>query len=176
MRRIAREETKVFTPAEWLRIQKEAKKLQKLEDDTSQAIREAEIGRIMMWVLKHRKKLLAFVLGGGTLGAGGWQGLEQIEVAAEGRVLERQADEAQVTAVEANTRTGVETLKVVDGLTKRVEGVETAVESNADLMRTVLEVQLANPATKRAIEHDAALAKKTQAAVKGDTDGTDDDG
>jgi len=133
---------------------------QVLDDQASQSARERLVrGAVGAW-LRHRWKRVTALL---AVMAGGWQGWTWLQTQAEQSVLERQATEAQSTAVQENTEAFGQLRTQTGELTKRVGGLEIKVEAASDIQQVILELQLRDPKTKRMIKADKKLKERVEA-------------
>ena len=138
-----------------------------LKRTTAEAERRAAeaVSPLLTWAKRNQKLLLWLVLGGGG-SSGAYATIRgQLQESAEEAVLERQAEEAQVEAVKANSAASIDNAEATHDLADRVDDLDTKVGQNAELMRTAIEVQLAQPGAKKRIRADPALKAKTEAAV-----------
>lgn len=121
------------------------------------------MGAFGAWIRKRWKHVTGVVtvvgaLGGGVVGTWGW-----VQAKAEEQVLERQATDNQSKAVQDNTAAVGELTQEQAELSKSFGKLETKVESTAEINQVILQLQLRDPKTKRAIKADKKLKAKVEA-------------
>lgn len=117
-----------------------------------------DVDRVLVWAFQRRKVFIAAIAMVCTGVGAGWKGIQQIEAAAQERLLHKQAAVAQSKAVRANG-------KAVEALGFRVGGIETDIEAHAEMTRTVVRLLMASPQVVEAVEADAALKARAARVV-----------
>lgn len=164
MRTLAREAASEsgIDDAQLIRALREAERGRRLEEETRRIEAEAARG----WVRRHWKRITT--IGGilSALGTVGWKTASWVGEAAEERVLERQAAEAQAAAVQDNaTQVRVLTSDTTDVKT-RLGQVETNQKTIAATQQLQLELQLGTPSVKRLLKNDEKLKARVEALPK----------
>ena len=118
---------------------------------------------VVFWAFRNWKRVggLLSLLGLGTVS--GVTGLDEIDKAAEERVLRRQAETKQAGQVLANGQ-------AVEQLSARVGKVEADIAQHADITRTGLELLMASPAVMSAMDSRPELRARAAEAVGRDTE------
>lgn len=148
--------------AQLIRALREAERGRRLEEETRRIEAEAARG----WVRRNWKRITT--IGGilSALGTVGWKTASWVGEAAEQRVLERQAAEAQAAAVQDNaTQVRVLTSDTTDVKT-RLAQVETTQKTIAATQQLQLELQLGTPSVKRLLKNDEKLKARVEALPK----------
>lgn len=153
------------TPKEMYELLEQVEFIRAQAKEADRAEREAQVGRVMLWFGRHSKTLLAIAVSLCTLSGVGWKWYGQVQVDAEARVERRLADTAQKKTVEANTAAAIVNTKVTGDLITRMGKLETGFVEVTEAVHTVLEVQMANPATRRALKKKPALKKRVDKAA-----------
>ena len=112
----------------------------------------------VVWAVRNWKLIIGVI---GLVGLGGGSGvtaLGQIDIAAEERVLRRQAAKKQSEQVRANGQAVAE-------LHLRMGAVEAKISEHADITRTGLELLMASPAVLSAMESRPELKARAAKAV-----------
>jgi hypothetical protein len=157
--------TTQVSPHELANAMEEIKVRQRVAEEAERRAREAG-SPILTWAKKNQKLLLWIFLGGGGTSGAYATVRGELQAQAEAAVLERQAEEAQAESVKLNTAAIVDGADATHDLADRVDDLDHKVDANADLMRTAIEVQLAQPGTKKALKARPELAKKAEEAIK----------
>jgi uncharacterized membrane protein len=121
---------------------------------------DAEIDSVFVW-LAHRRKVIAAIISLVVAGAvAAWQGMAQIESAAEDRVLRRQAVRRQAEAVRQNG-------EAVRELHSRIGKVEMSMAEHTEMTRTSMELLMASPSMRRVLTKEPQLRARAAKAIKG---------
>lgn len=132
------------------------------EESSRSAQERIVMGAFGAWIRKRWKHVTGVVtvvatLAGGVVATWGW-----VQAKAEEQVLERQATDNQSKAVQDNTAAVGELTQEQAELSKNVGKLKTEVESTAEINQVILQLQLRDPKTKRAIRADKDLKAKVE--------------
>lgn len=145
-------------PVELARALREAERLRRMEEE----VRKIEEGHAKSWLHRKWKQVAGIGAVVATLGGIVYRGWTWVEESAEQRVLERQAGEQQAKAVDDNTKAIKVINTSVEGNATKIEAVDARLTDTQELQRLQLELQLADPSTKRVLAGNPDLAAKVK--------------
>jgi len=137
---------------------REGERLRRIEEE----VRKVEEGHAKSWIQRKWKQATAWGTALLALSGISYRGWTWIEESAEQRVLERQAGQQQSRAVDENTKAIKVINTSVEGNATKIEAVDSRLTDTQELQRLQLELQLANPSTKRVLAGDPELAAKVK--------------
>lgn len=112
-----------------------------------------------VWAIRNWKTLAGVLALFGIGSGSGFKALEQLEIAAEDRIIRRQAEESQAKEVRSNGQQ-------IQELSERVAKVEASVAQHEELTKTGVELIMLSPKVMRALDRNPELRARAAKAVR----------